>query len=629
MCGICGIIERRGRPIPETTLMRLRDSIDHRGPDDAGIYLSEGVGLGSRRLAILDLSPRGHMPMPNEDQTLWVTYNGEIYNYPELRRELETKGARFRSDCDTEVLLHAYDAWGDGFVERLHGMFAFAIWDTQSRRLFAARDRLGVKPFFYIDDGERFAFCSELAGLYEIDRPTFDRIDPLSLDFYLGFGYLPPNRSMIQGVHKLPPAHTLVVDETGIRLRRYWQAKMSASNQESVEEIFEQLDQVLRNAVAKRLRSDVPLGCFLSGGIDSGLVTALAAEASDRPINTFSVGFSDTPPENDERPLARLVAERFGTRHEELVVEPASHQLLPEILRHVGEPFADVGILPMYQISKAAREHITVALSGDGGDESFAGYPNVLAAARAERIRARVPLAGTRALESLVSLPGMSALSPRISMVSRFLNRYVNRGVVGQFDASNYWNESWRMKLYSDRALDGLTDVRARMIVAEITGLQPDLRWPDQNILVDLHLRLGGGYLTKVDIASNMASLEVRSPFLDHELVDFSTSIPLEQKLLGGRQKGLLREYAKRILPREIVAQPKRGFAPSLDAWLRGSWAGLVDDLNRRSIFVSKGLFREDTVRMVVEDHLRSRRSHGQRLFNLICLDLWAKTILD
>ncbi len=629
MCGICGIIDRTGKPISEHLLMRLLTSIEHRGPDDAGIYRADGVGLGSRRLAILDLSSRGHMPMPNDDESLWITYNGEIYNYPELRSELEAKGNGFRSDCDTEVVLRAYEAWGDDFVERLHGMFALAIWDEKRRRFFAARDRLGVKPFFYIDDGERFAFCSELAGLHEMDRPSFDRIDPLSLDFFLGFGYLPPDRALVEGVHKLPPGHTLILENGRVRISRYWQVEMRASNTNDLEENLEELDVVLRRAVAKRLRSDVPLGCFLSGGIDSGLVTALAAQASDQPINTFSVGFSDARPEDDERPLARIVAERFGTRHEELEVAPASYDLLPEIMRHMGEPFADIGVLPMYQISKAARQHITVALSGDGGDESFAGYSQITNALTAEKIRSWLPNSVTQAIEKITGLSSLNRTLPRAAQANRFLHQYVNGGVLGQFNASDYWNETWRTKLYTIRQSAARREARAGQLIAAITDLQPELRWPDQILVVDLYFRMGGGYLTKVDIASNMVSLEVRSPFLDHEIVEFAASLPLERKRLHGQQKGLLREYAKRVLPAEIVSQPKRGFAPDLNNWLRGSWSPLVRELAKGSLFVERGLFDAAVIGSMAREHLSGRVDHGQRIWNLICLETWAKEFLS
>ncbi|MCB9726334.1 MAG: asparagine synthase (glutamine-hydrolyzing) [Spirochaetaceae bacterium] len=628
MCGICGIVDRRGVEVSERTLTRLRDSITHRGPDDAGIYRGSGAGLGSRRLAIIDLSPRGHMPMSNDDQSLWITYNGEIYNYRELRSELEGQGVNFRSDCDTEIVLRAFEHWGPDGVRHLHGMFAFAIWDESRKTLFAARDRLGVKPFHYIDDGDIFAFCSEPAGLYELHKPSFAGLDPLSLDFFLGFGYLPPDRSLVTGLNKLPPGHYMLVSQDGIRVTRYWQVEMEPTDASSVEEDLSELDRLLRRAVTKRLRSDVPLGCFLSGGIDSGLVTALAAEASDRPINTFCVGFAGARPEDDERALARIVADRFGTRHEELEVAAASHAMLPDVIRHTGEPFADVGILPMYQISRAARSHITVALSGDGGDESFAGYPNVASALRAERIRGSIPRPLTLLLEKATAIPPIHDLHPTIARANRFLTQYVNGGAVGQFDASNYWNGRWRDRLYTTRQRDARGDTLAASLIEAIVATRPNLRLPDLNLLVDLKMRLGGGYLTKVDIASSMVSLEVRSPFLDHELVEFAARLPIERKLLGGRQKGLLREYASRILPAEIVSQPKRGFAPGLDDWLRKEWSSLVEGLARRSRFASEGLFERATIDRVVREHLDGRADHGQRLWNLVCLETWAEVFL-
>jgi asparagine synthase (glutamine-hydrolysing) len=629
MCGICGIIDRTGAPIGEAALIELRDSIAHRGPDDAGVHIEGGVGLGSRRLSVVDLSARGHMPMRNDSGDVWITYNGEIYNHRELRSELEGKGIRFQSDCDTEVVLRAYEAWGDTSVSRLHGMFAFAIWDSKRRRLFAARDRLGVKPFFYLDEPERFSFCSEPKGLHALRPATLDLIDPLSLDFYLGFGFLPPDRAFVRGMKKLPPGHSLVLDESGIRTQRYWEVTIRPTNDAGLEENLEARGEALRRAVTKRLQSDVPLGCFLSGGIDSGLVTALAAEASDRPVKTFCVGFSDSRPEDDERPLARIIAERFGTEHEELEVAPASYDLLPEIMRHMGEPFADIGVLPMYQISKAAREHITVALSGDGGDESFVGYANVTNALVAERVRARLPRFLTVAAARAIQLSGVERAVSSVGRANRFLEQYVNHGVVGQFDASNYWNEAWRARLYRGDAAARLGERRAAELIAQITDANPDMRWPDQNLQVDLHMRLGGGYLTKVDIASNMVSLEIRSPFLDHELVEFAAGLPLERKLLHGRQKGLLREYAKRVLPAEIVSQPKRGFAPGLDEWLRGAWSVLVRDLPDRSIFVRSGFFDRGVIARTCEEHLSGRFDHGQRIWSLICLEAWADVHLD
>ncbi|MCZ6782369.1 MAG: asparagine synthase (glutamine-hydrolyzing), partial [Proteobacteria bacterium] len=370
MCGICGIVDLSGPGPSEPDLLALRDDLAHRGPDDAGLHREPGVGLGACRLAIQDLSARGHMPMPNEDETLWITYNGEVYNFETLRAQLEERGHRFRSGSDTEVVLHAYQEWGDACPERLSGMFAFAVWDRKRRRIFAARDRLGVKPFFYLQRGAQLVFASEVHALYRFAPPDPENLDPVALDFFLSQGFPPPDRSFVQGLAALPPAHSLVFDEAGLRLSRYWDLRFRPARNLSREDALEELDRVLRDAVERRLRSDVPLGCFLSGGIDSGLVTAMTARASAESVSSFSLGFAGDPRDEDERPLARLVAERYGTRHREIEVRPDHRALLTSALWHVGEPFADVGLLPMVEISRAAREHVVVALSGDGGDES-------------------------------------------------------------------------------------------------------------------------------------------------------------------------------------------------------------------------------------------------------------------
>jgi asparagine synthase (glutamine-hydrolysing) len=622
VCGICGIVDLSPEPVRERDLLWLRDQLAHRGPDDAGAFLEPDAGLGARRLSILDLSPRGHMPMPDEEHNLWITYNGEVYNFAELREQLEKRGHRFESDGDTEVVLRAYCEWGEACVEHLIGMFAFAIWDRRRRRLFAARDRLGVKPLFYARQGARLVFASEIHPLYRFVPPSAETIDPLALDYYLGFGYAPPDRCFVRGLSKLPPAHTLVFDGQNLRVERYWRVSFAEKRHGSLEETLDALDEHLQTAVVRRLRSDVPLGCFLSGGIDSGLVTAIAARHSASRVNTFSVGFGGTRPEDDERPLARLVAERYGTAHRELVVNSDHRAVLPRILWHVGEPFADLGAVPMYEISRQARAHITVALSGDGGDESFAGYPNVRAAQLAQQLRGLVPRPLRGAIARAASFPPLASRVHTASALSRFLRHYVDRSVLGQFDFENQWSSSWRGRLYTPQSARQLADATAGDIVAAELAAAGPLEDADLHLFTDLHLRLAGDYLTKVDIAANMASLEVRSPFLDHELVEFAARIPLSQKLLRGRQKGLLRLLAERYLPEPLIRQPKRGFGPRLGEWLRGDWSDMVRDLSGNSESARAGILRSETVRQVVEEHLRGR-DHAVRVWNLACLELW------
>lgn len=629
MCGICGIVDRTGRPVSREDLEAISEQISHRGPDDHGAYYADGVGLAARRLSIIDLSDRGHMPMPSEDEKCWVTYNGEIYNFPALREELQAKGHRFRSDCDTEVVLEAYREWGEDCVEHLDGMFAFAIWDAPKRRLFAARDRLGVKPLFYALDGDRLAFCSEAHPLYRFVKPSPERIDPLSLDYYLMAGHVPADRCFVQGLSKLPPAHTMTFDENGLRLRRYWRVHFRPTRTMPLEETLDALDEQLGRAVVRRLRSDVPLGCFLSGGIDSGLVTAFAAKGSDEPINTFSVGFSGGREEDDERPLARLVAERYGTRHTDLLVDTDHRALLPAASYHVGEPFADIGILPMLEISRAARRSITVSLSGDGGDESFAGYPNVRSAHVAQRFRRLVPSPVRQLLRFGAGLPLVRGRLHAAEVAERWLDQFVERTPAQQLDPSTAWHHDWRRRMYGEAALEALGDADGTEIVEAVLRDAGDLLDAEQHLHADLHLRLGAGYLTKVDIASNMVSLEVRSPFLDHRLVEFAAALPFEQKFLEGRQKGLLRKLAERHLPGELIHQPKRGFAPAVGDWLRGEWSDLVRDLVCDSHAAAAGLFRQDVLRDTAESHIAGTGDHPHRLYNFMCLEIWWRLFVD
>lgn len=607
----------------------MRDSLTHRGPDDAGVFQRGGVALAARRLKVLDLTDDAHMPMTDENQAAWLVFNGEIYNFRELRSQLEQRGHRFRSKGDSEVVLRAYLEWGEDCCSRLEGMFAFVIWDTRSERLFAARDRLGVKPFFYTQAGSRFAFASEVHALYPSVSVSADSIDPLSLDFYLGFGYLPADRSFVSGIEKLPPGHYLCLDARGLRVTRYWELRFEPDASIDEAAALEAWDEVFSDAVRRRLRSDVPLGCFLSGGIDSGLVTALAARESDVPIQTFSVGFAGAEA-LDERPLARQVAERYGTRHTELYVDPGDRSALPAILHNLGEPFADIGCLPMAQISKAASEHITVALSGDGGDESFAGYANVTAAWRAERLRALSPRLARRTLAAVAGLPGIRGL-PDAQRARRWLDGYVDAPLARQLGSSDRWTSAHRAALYTPAWQQRLEpDGVDRLVEAFLPP--PDERASlgdaQQHLYADLGLRLPGDYLPKVDIASSACSLEVRSPFLDHRVVEWAGRLPLRVKRAGGRSKGLLRRYAEPLLPAALVEAPKRGFAPDVGAWLRGAWAPWAERLVDESRAVEAGLFEAEAVRRVADAHLGGRESHGQRLWSFMALEIWWRVFI-
>jgi asparagine synthase (glutamine-hydrolysing) len=620
MCGICGIID--DAPIPEHELLAMRDALTHRGPDDAGSVLRPGAALGACRLSILDLSDQAHMPMADEDRSVWLVYNGEVYNFAELRRELEARGHRFRSTGDTEVVLRAYQEWGEDCPSHLEGMFAFAVWDERERKLFAARDRLGVKPFFFFERDGRFTFASEVHALYELAPPSADQIDPVALDFYLGFGYLPPDRCLLAGIRKLPPAHKLVWNASGLKIERYWELRFDPDPRMGVDQALEEWDEIFGAAVARRLRSDVPLGCFLSGGIDSGLVTAVAAERSDQPIHTFSVGFGQGGV-SDERPLARLVAERYGTVHTELGVDPMDRAVLPDLLRHVGEPFADVGCLPMFQISRAARQHITVALSGDGGDESFGGYASVMAADAAERVRRVLPAPLRKALAATARLPGLARI-PTVARGRRFLESFVDAPLVRQFGFGEHWTPAHRARLYPGdghgRFDPGKVDaIVASYMPADTVGLCD----AQQHLVTDLGLRLPGDFLTKVDVASSAASLEVRSPFLDQRVVEWAARLPIEVKLAGGRSKGLLRRHAEKRLPKALVDAPKRGFAPDVGSWLRGEWSEWVRHLVHDSRTVEAGLFDGAVLRDLADAHLTSRERHGQRLWIYMCFEIW------
>jgi asparagine synthase (glutamine-hydrolysing) len=626
MCGIAGKLwADRSRAVSADLVRRMAGTLRHRGPDDEGVWVDGPVGLGARRLAILDLSPRGRQPMANEDGSLRLVFNGEIYNFQELRAGLAAKGHAFRSESDTETILHLYEEEGVDCVRRLRGMFAFALWDGRRERLFAARDRLGVKPFFYLDDGERFLFASGPRAILE-DPEVRAEPDHAALHHYLTFGYVPGPWSAFRGIRKLPPAHYLLVRRGEVTLRRYWSLRYAPKRQGSEDALGEELTALLEEAVRLRLRADVPLGVLLSGGIDSSAVVALMRAATGGRIRTFSIGFD--PPEYDERAYARQVAERFETDHQDLVVEPEATRLLPRLVWHHGEPFADSSALPSYALCEMARRSVTVALSGDGGDEAFFGYERHLASALAARLDwmprpARAALAwGSRLLP---------AGRPRsLGYRARRLAEPLAAGPRRRYGCwITCFGEEQKRRLYSADFSAAVGEADSMSILDASFEDSGAADFLESTVATDVRLYLPDDLLVKMDIASMAHSLEVRSPFLDHQVMEFAASLPPALKLRGLTPKYLLRRAMRTVLPSAIVRRRKMGFGVPIDAWFRGELGDVAGDvlLGRRAR--ERGRFRIEEVRRLLDEHASGRGHHHALLWSLLMLELWERMFLD
>jgi asparagine synthase (glutamine-hydrolysing) len=639
MCGICGAAwTDPARGISPASLDAMVARLEHRGPDDSGTRVESHVALGFRRLAIVDL-PGGHQPLSNEDGTIWTVFNGEIYNFPALRRRLEARGHTLRSTGDTEVLVHLYEDEGPGFFSLLRGMFALAIWDGPRRKLVVGRDRLGQKPLVYRLERGRIAFASEIKALLAIQEdPSPRRVNARSLDRYLTYGYVPHPDTILEGIHKLPPAHYGVWSEGKLALTRYWDPDWNLEVDRPPGEDAEALRDLLTQAVREQMVADVPLGAFLSGGVDSSIIVGLMQQASDRPIQTFSIGFGD--PAFDETRYAQLVARSLGTEHHTFVVEPKAWETIPALARQFDEPFADSSSLPTWHVARETRAHVTVALTGDAGDELFAGYDRYRAVALAALLD-RLPdgprgfLGGPLAR----ALPTSARAKTRMRQVRRMLEgigldpraRYLRW--VAMFD------ETSRAGLYSDDFLGQLADQAASQpdeadpasVLARAFDAAPRRDPVTQATIVDLLTYLPGDLLAKVDQASMAHSLECRSPFLDHRVVELALAMPIRRKLRlrGGRSKVILKQAFADLLPREILTRPKMGFGVPLDRWFRGE---LRDEL--RAVLLdpkslSRGLFRPEAVETMVDEHTGSRRDHAYRLWALLMLELWFREWVD
>jgi asparagine synthase (glutamine-hydrolysing) len=626
MCGICGIVDYGGQPIEPMLVNRMRDAMINRGPDDAGTRVLAHVGLGHRRLSIIDLSPRGRQPMTNEDGSVWLVFNGEIYNFEPLRRQLVEAGHRFTSDSDSEVLVHGYEQWGvEGLAERLNGMFAFALWDAPRRELHLVRDRLGKKPLYFGWHGGRFVFASELKAIWAL-APGKWKARPDSIARFLYWSYLPGRETVYEDLYQLLPARILTLTPEGQRERRYWRLSFADKVRAPLGDIVEQTDAVLTAAVRRRLRSDVPLGAFLSGGVDSSYIVSRMVAGTSDPVRTFAMGTSDEA--HDERHYARRVAEHCGTQHVEFEVTENAWALLPRLVWEFGQPLADPACIPTYYVAERARRYVTVALTGDGGDESFAGYSQHQGRYLGALLQHAVPAGMVDTL--LRGSTGLMDDGRGTSSASgaRFL-RYVHSDPLVNWGGAEHWALHHLPHLWSDRYRD--VGARAGLLgyaleaASEFDGTSA----LDRALHHDLSVLLPFCYNVKVDVATMMSSLEARSPFQDREVVEWAARLPHSVKMRLWEKKALLKRVAARWLPRDVIYRPKHGFSLPVDAWFRGPWAAAAHDLIFSEQARDRGYYNYEYRERLWASHTAGTASHGRRFLSLVCLEMWQRMFVD
>ena len=623
MCGIAGIISAAAdEPIERETIHRMCQSMVHRGPDDEGIFVKQGIGLGMRRLSIIDLAG-GHQPVSNEDGSVSIVFNGEIYNFPSLREDLLRRGHRFSTHTDTEVIVHLYEEMGTDCVSKLRGMFAFALYDERRRKLLIARDRLGIKPVHYALAGERLLFASEIKAILAV-APELAALNNEALLQYMYFGYIPEPLTAFSSIQKLPPGHLLEFDNGRIDVRQYWDLPAYSTHPpQSEEECLEEMERRLAEAVRMRLISDVPLGALLSGGTDSSTVVALMAHASSKRVKTFSIGFRHE--DFNEARYARMVAQKFDTDHHELVVEPNVLETVETLTSSLEEPFGDSSMLPTYYVSQMARKYVTVALSGDGGDEIFAGYDRYAIQMR-RQVFERIPGWARRFYREQVY--------PRLPVDMK--------GKKLSYNVSLSWRERYIDSISFLPAFERDTPLLSKEFRALLeTESSPErvmyqyfnrVSGTDavsQLLYVDTKTYVVADILTKVDRMSMATSLEVRVPMLDHEFVEWATGLPVRWKIHAGKQKVLLRKLAERLgVPRAVLYRPKQGFALPLVDWLKNELKELVLSVLLDANTLKRGYFEPSGVRLLLDEHFRGRRDHSGKIWRLLVFELWHRNYL-
>ncbi|CAK8725048.1 Glutamine amidotransferase type-2 domain-containing protein [Candidatus Electrothrix aarhusensis] len=619
MCGIAGLIHsNHDTAANECLVQKMCSVIQHRGPDHTGIWCENRVGLGMTRLSIIDRAG-GFQPIHNEDSSMWIVFNGEIYNFKKLRRDLENKGHSFYTHSDTETILHLYEEYGDNCVNHLRGMFAFAIWDGKAQKLFIARDRLGIKPLHYFFDGNCLLFGSEIKSLLQ-SGVLAPEVDYQSLVYYFFYGYTPDPDCMFKGVSKLPPGHTLVWQNNKIKVSQYWDVQYRVGPVKSEEYYIERSLEIMRESVRMRLMSEVPLGAFLSGGVDSSLVVALMAQEMSSPVKTFSIGFEEQ--NYDELHYARMVAEKYGTDHHEEIVRPDAEEVILDLVRQFDEPFADSSAIPTYYVSKMTKKWVTVSLSGDGGDELFGGYtryregilsgfsqyvPDALKKIFMKTVVQHLPFScpGINTLRYL-SLPDDEQIIWKYSKMLSPIHKYV-------------FTQEMQERALTDPAPPFARYLKKIATMDRASRMQ----------YLDTKTYLPGDILTKVDRMSMLVALEARVPLLDHHLVEFAATIPAQYKVKNGETKYLLKKIAERFLPHEVIYRPKQGFAVPVSQWINNEWREMARDLLIGKKALDRHIFNPIFLQQILNEHETGREDRSHAIWTLMVLELWFREYID
>lgn len=624
MCGIVGIYNYgRSEAVDASVLERMNQCLIHRGPDDGGVVALGPIGLGMRRLAIVDVAG-GHQPMSDADKKNWIVFNGEIFNFQELRSSLQAKGHTFRTSSDTEVILKLYQEKGEDCVKYFRGMFAFALWDGTNQKLILARDRFGKKPLYYSSSFGRICWASEMQAL--LQGPDVSRaINPMAVDLYLSLQYVPSPHSIFQSVQKLPPAHLLVHEKGQTTLKKYWELPKEQKN------IFTDQNQAkheirtkLEESTQIRMISEVPLGAFLSGGVDSACIVGLMSKMSTRSVKTFSIGFEDQS--FSELDSARITARHFGTEHTEFVVKPNMAEVLPLLARHYGEPFSDSSALPSYYVARETRRHVTVALNGDGGDENFGGYDRYLDMRRMQAFDG-IPMLLRKALALAAEIiPAPNTADSYLRKGKRFLSEVLPADVMTRYAMTLFsYREDRKRALYSSEFRQKLknSSLTAESYLQNIYSQTDRLEDLQKFLYVDFSSYLPECLMTKIDIATMANSLEGRSPFLDHEFVELCFRVPSQWKISGGTTKWILKEAFRDLVPQEILQGKKMGFGIPIDAWFRVELKKLWEETVLSGRAINRGYFNKGYLEKLHQEHMSRKFDHGYRMWTLLMLELW------